>query len=117
MASRLERAANRHLLVAAVWRVHGPLRRATDNNRGGQFTQDFLSASNVSAGEHRGTYLEMQTGRAASQMHTFPLPAGSSDEWTEWFDGARLPTAAVHSNNYSEAMGTLDRSRVFLHVT
>ena len=37
--------------------------------------------------KHVGRYYEAQIGPAPTQMHTFPLPASSTFEWTEWFKG------------------------------
>ena len=81
---------------------------ANEANRGGQFIQDFLSASNRTAGEHHGNYLEMQTGRVPSQMHTFVLPGHSKSSWTEWFRAGTIPKPIVHDSNYSVALGALD---------
>jgi hypothetical protein len=61
----------------------------------GQYLQDFMSASNLSAGEHLGNYLEEQTGRAPTQMNDFPLPARSAEPWTEWFQAEAFGQSEV----------------------
>ena len=50
---------------------------------------------------HEGAYTELQVGPARTQMHTFPLPAGGSLEWTEWFKGKPLDAAKMQSEDYS----------------
>jgi Domain of unknown function (DUF5107) len=69
-------------------------------NEHGTWNQDFLSATNTTCitdskeldaydpnciSHHPGRYTELQVGPARTQMHTFPLPAHSKLEWTEWF--------------------------------
>lgn len=75
----------------------------------GQFMQDFMSASNYESDkctapyydpwceeyDHEGDYTELQVGPAPTQMHTFPVPAKSTYEWSEWFKGYQASQAVV----------------------
>jgi hypothetical protein len=54
--------------------------------------------------KHVGRYYEAQIGPAPTQMHTFPLPASSTFEWTEWFKGFDGDVERLQSVNYSEAI-------------
>ena len=77
-------------------------------NNQGQFLQDFMSASNLSQGEHLGNYLEEQTGRAPTQMNDFPLPKQSTVAWTEWFQATQFPSTTVLDHNYTRALASVD---------
>ena len=86
----------------------------------GAFQQDFMSASdyqneNCSAPyydpwcehyAHEGRYTELQVGPAPTQMHTFPVDANASYEWTEWFKG--FQGSEVHATDYSKAVDEVD---------
>ena len=81
----------------------------------GTFQQDFMSASDYTnancsqdyydpwctAYEHEGMYSELQIGPALTQRHTFALPANSSFEWTEWFQGWQADPKEMHAPDYS----------------
>lgn len=76
----------------------------------GDFWQDFMSASDYTHnGTHRGRYAELQIGPAPTQMQTFPIAAGSSFQWTEWFKGFFGSVPALHSANYSESLCEVER--------
>ena len=94
----------------------------------GNFQQDFLSASDYenanctkpyydsgcSAYKHEGQYTELQIGPAPTQMHTFPVPASSTREWTEWFkamDPAVTNATRMHSPNYDEPLAAMEEWR------
>ena len=57
-----------------------------------------MAASNQTAGEHTGFYLECQTGRVPTQMHDFLVPAKSSSGWTEWFKAAAFKSTVVRAD-------------------
>lgn len=83
----------------------------------GTFQQDFLSASDYENEkctspyydpwcdhyEHEGRYTELQVGPAPTQMHTFPVSANSTFEWTEWFKGTSQLSDG-HHQKYSKAV-------------
>ena len=87
-------------------------------NEYGVFQQDFLSASDYENEKcnadvydprcphyaHEGRYTELQVGPAATQMHTFPVKARGSVEWTEWFKAFQGNVSRLHSVNYSDAL-------------
>lgn len=66
----------------------------------------------LSTGGAAGNYFELQSGVAPTQFQTFPMAASSSLEWTEALSpvdvAASAPVnAALHSANYSEALGAM----------
>lgn len=70
----------------------------------GRFMQDFLAGG----GKRQGDYTELQTGPAPSQMQTFPLPAESTKEWTEWFKGFDGTVDVLRGSDYSAALDEID---------
>lgn len=70
----------------------------------GQYLQDFMSASNLTQGEHLGNYLEEQTGRAPTQMNDFPLPAGHAEAWTEWFQATNFEPEQVGNQSFFDQL-------------
>eukprot|EP00966_Prymnesium_polylepis_P319865 7376289-Prymnesium_polylepis.3 len=88
----------------------------------GTFNQDFLSASEQPAEcgadaydpwcasfEHKGRYTELQVGPARTQMHTFPVEARGSYEWTEWFKGWQADARTMQASDYSTPIGAVGR--------
>lgn len=53
-------------------------------------------------------YTELQVGPAPTQMHTFPIAANSTYQWSEWFKGFRADATRVHSSNYSDALNEVN---------
>ena len=70
----------------------------------GRFMQDFLAGG----GKRQGDYTELQVGPAPTQMQTFPVPANSEKEWTEWFKGFNGNPDMLNSANYGDAMHEVD---------
>lgn len=70
----------------------------------GRFMQDFLAAG----GKGNGYYTELQTGPAPSQMQTFPMPANSNLEWTEWFKAFDGSSDVLRGADYQKALGEVD---------
>ena len=91
----------------------------------GTFQQDFMSASDYTnancsqdyydpwcaAYEHEGMYSELQIGPALTQRHTFALPANSSFEWTEWFQGWQADPKEMHAPDYSRPLAAANAWR------
>jgi len=88
----------------------------------GTWSEDFMSASDYTnanctkpyydptcpAYEHEGAYTELQIGPAPTQMHTFPLPAESVYEWTEWFKAWRADPSKMQDPDYSVPLREVD---------
>ncbi len=70
----------------------------------GRFMQDFLAGGEKGA----GFYTELQTGPAPTQMQTFPMPANSKLEWTEWFKGFDGSVDVLRGADYQSALGEID---------
>ena len=84
--------------------------------------QDFLSASKTdvegcnpdaydpscAAMKHEGAYTELQIGPARTQMHTFPLAAKSTYEWTEWFKAWQADPKVMQDADYSVPVGAVN---------
>lgn len=88
----------------------------------GRFMQDWLSGNTPQNSTHRrsaeersraaaarpGDYAELQVGPAPTQMQTFAFPAKSTKEWTEVFKGAPLDSQALHQDDYSRPLATVE---------
>lgn len=75
----------------------------------GRFMQDFLAGvSGTGQGKRTGDYTELQTGPAPSQMQTFPLPARSKREWTEWFKGFDGNLHKLYDPDYASVLNYVD---------
>ena len=69
-----------------------------------QFWMNFLSAS-----KGKGDYTELQIGPAPTQMQNFPLKANEVFQWTEWFRPFIGNASQLHSENYVEALGAVNK--------
>ena len=58
--------------------------------------------------EHEGAYTELQVGPAPTQMHTFPIQANSTYEWSEWFKGYAADPTRIHGSNYTDAVESVN---------
>lgn len=89
----------------------------------GMFQEDFMSASDYEnpkctapyydpwcdAYEHVGRYTELQVGPARTQMHTFPVAANSTFEWTEWFKASdSMNGTRLFSSRYADSTDEVD---------
>eukprot|EP00947_MAST-08B_sp_MAST-8B-sp1_P005888 g5888.t1 len=89
----------------------------------GQFMQDFMSGSDYmnpkceaeyydpwceQRGPREGDYTELQVGPAPTQMHTFPIAANSTYEWSEFFKGFNADAGRIHGQNYTDAVAHVD---------
>ena len=82
------------------------------------YNEDFLSATQTDVPgcnpdaydpwcdkmTHEGGYVELQVGPARTQMHTFPVPAESSIEWTEHFKAWQADATKMLAADYNVAL-------------
>lgn len=72
------------------------------HNGPGRFMQDFLAGGETP--NRQGDYVELQIGPAPTQLQTFPLPANSTLEWSDYYSAFYSDNIAVHSTDYSVAL-------------
>ncbi|GMH51626.1 hypothetical protein TrST_g11002 [Triparma strigata] len=77
-----------------TWGQNGP----------GRFMQDFLAGGL----RRQGDYTELQVGPTPTQMQSFPVPAQSKKEWTDWFKGFDGDQTELSSLEYSDAISEVD---------
>ena len=73
--------------------------------------QSCVYDPSCAAYEHEGLYTELQVGPAATQRHTFEMPARSAKGWVEWFKGWKGDVGRLHAEDYGESVAAVEEWR------
>lgn len=91
------------LVHASTQRLRGRKMFVWGSGRGGRRWQEHL------LGPGRA-YLEIQGGLARTQLESVPMPAKAEWAWTEAFGLMRVDPTKVHSRDWLEAKGSVERA-------